>query len=322
MSISAVGSSLSSCTGYGVGQMTGSSRSERPDADEIAASIFERDDADGDGLLSLGETPLDEDRFNAIDADGDGYLTREELAEDAKSREQAKGSLSGQLTLLMQGVDSGELAASIVEKDDADGDGLLSFEETPLDEDRFNAIDANGDGFISADELSADMEENMAQGMAPPPAGGPGQGRDAETIVAEDDEDGDGLLSLSETPLDEDMFNSIDANGDGFISADELSAHMEESMAEGMTMPSEGAEAQAASASGASGSSGASSGSSESEEYDAYDLNKDGVVSFDELMQAYEGGDESLKSMFESMGGGVMSTRTRLAMEAYQAQMV
>jgi len=264
MSISAVGSSLSSCTGYGMGQMTGSSRSERPDADEIAASIFERDDTDGDGLLSLGETPLDEERFNAIDTDGDGFLTEEELAQDAKSREEAMGSLTGQLTLLMQGVDPSEMAASIVENDDTDGDGLLSFEETPLDEDMFNSIDADGDGFISADELSAHMEENMAEGMSMPTAG-------SEALAA----------SVS------------------------------------------GSETEAASASGSTSQSSGSSDSDDSDDYDVYDLNEDGVVSFDELMQAFQNGDDSLKSLFEGMGQGSMSAmRTRMAMEAYEAQMV
>lgn len=249
MSISAVDSTGVTGSGYGLGKMSGSSRSDAPSAEDFAASIFEQDDADGDGLLSLGETPLDEERFNSIDSDGDGYLTVEELSSDAQSHIDEMNSLMGQLTLKMQGVDTSEMVSSIFAKDDADGDGLLSFEETPLDEDQFDSIDADGDGFISVDELSADMEEKMAEGVPMPPSGAEGQ---------------------------------------------------------------------------AAASSGSSSSSSESEEeYDTYDLNEDGVVSFDELQQAYLGGDSSLKSVFESMGEGTMSMmKTRMAMEAYQAQMV
>lgn len=251
MSISAVDSSLSSCTGYGMGQTTGAS-SGRPSSDEIAASIFEKDDADGDGLLSLSETPLDEDRFNSIDTDGDGFLTEEELSADAEARHE-QGALQGQLTMMMQGIEPSEMVASIFEQDDADGDGLLSFDETPLDEDKFNSIDTDGDGFISTEELTADMEANMAEAMPMPPAG---------------------------------------------------------------------AEGQVASASG-SGGSESSSSSSESEEYDTYDLNQDGTVSLDELLQAFQSGDASLKTLFESMGEGVVSgMQTRMAINAYEAQMI
>lgn len=254
MSISAVDGSLASCTGYGMGQMAGSSGNRGPSSDEIAASIFERDDADGDGLLSLSETPLDQDRFDEIDTDGDGFLTQEELSQDAESH---MNNLTGQVGMMMQGLSPSDMAASIVESDDADGDGVLTLEETPLDEDQFNAIDADGDGFITADELSAHMEENMAEGMSMPPAG-------AEEMAAE--------VSGSATGI------------------------------------------------AASGSSSSSSGS---EEYDAYDLNEDGVVTVDELLQAFQSGDASLRTLFESMGEGMMSTmQTRMAMEAYQAQAV
>ena len=152
----------------------------------------------------------------------------------------------------------------------------------------------------------------------------------AASIFERDDADGDGVLILEETPLDEDQFNSIDADGDGFITAEELSAHMEENMAEGMPVAQVGMEEMAAEASGsasgtaASGASGSSSsGSDSSEEYDAYDLNEDGVVTLDELLQAYQGGDSNLRTLFESMGEGVVSSlQTRMAMDAYQAQMV
>jgi Ca2+-binding EF-hand superfamily protein len=136
----------------------------------------------------------------------------------------------------------------------------------------------------------------------------------AEFIVEKDDTDGDGLLSLEETPLDEDRFNEIDADGDGFISAEELSADAKQHMAAG-GMPPQGGGAEA----GAS----ASSDSSEStdEDYDTYDLNEDGVVTLDELLQAFKQGDQSLNSLFESLDNGTATATTqRLAMEAYQAQ--
>ncbi len=245
MSIAAVSGSSVFGVGYNINQSMNSSRNSGPSSDDIAASIVEKDDADGDGLLSLDETPLDEDRFNSIDADGDGFISAEELSADAQKHMNARSAFMGQLTLKMQDIDTGELAASIIENDDADGDGVLSLDETPLDEDTFNSIDTDGDGFITAEELSTDMEANMAQGMSAPPPGSNAQ--------------------ASET-----------------------------------------------------GSSGAQS----EEEYDEYDLNKDGVVSFDELLQAYNEGDNSLNSVFQSMGGTASGLTNRLAMRAYQAQMI
>lgn len=245
MSISAIDSTGVSGTGLTLQQMV---RGSQKSPDEMTAFIVEKDDADGDGLLSLKETPLDEDRFNAIDADGNGFISAEELSADAQQRMEDKNAMMGQLSCLMQEADPDEMAASIFERDDADGDGLLSLKETSLDEDRFNSIDTDGDGFITAEELSTHMQENAAQGA--PPTG-------------------------------------------------------------------QGMETQAASASG--------SGSDESEsdeEYDEYDLNKDGVVTIDELLQAYQGGDTSLSSLFQGMDDSdVSAQRQRMAMEAYQTQL-
>jgi hypothetical protein len=143
----------------------------------------------------------------------------------------------------------------------------------------------------------------------------------AASIVEKDDQDGDGLLSLSETPLDEDRFNEIDADGDGFISADELSAdaqaHQGENPppmegTEGMTMGEAQSSSQASSASSDSESS--------DEDYDQYDLNEDGVVTLDELMQAFRQGDQSLQSLFDGMDGGSSALTQRLANQAYKVE--
>ncbi|MGE4194894.1 MAG: EF-hand domain-containing protein [Pseudodesulfovibrio sp.] len=145
-------------------------------------------------------------------------------------------------------------------------------------------------------------------------------GEFASSIVEKDDQDGDGFLSLAETRLDEDRFNKIDADSDGLISTDELSADAEARMAEGPP-PMQGMEGMAMGDSDETqSSSGSGEESSSEEEYDELDLNKDGVVSMDELLQAYQQGDTSLQSLFDGLGGGNTSLVQRLANEAYLAQ--
>jgi Ca2+-binding EF-hand superfamily protein len=250
MSISAMDGSSTSSACFSFQGAFGSSQTQRPEADEVVSSIFEQDDADGDGLLSLEETPLDEDRFSSIDTDGDGFISSEELSSDMQAHMEQSAAM-GQLSVLMQTGNVEDMVSSIFEQDDADGDGLLSFEETPLDEEHFNIIDSDGDGYITAEELSADMQDKMAEGVMPPP-----------------------------------------------------------SMAEG-------AEQTAAASSGSSGSSG----ETDEEEYDEYDLNEDGVVSVEELLQAFNQGDTEAASQLQNMGEGLLSAMSqRFATQAYQQQ--
>lgn len=140
----------------------------------------------------------------------------------------------------------------------------------------------------------------------------------AASIVAKDDQDGDGFLSLAETPLDEDRFNEIDGDGDGLISTEELSADAEQRMAQGAP-PMQGMEGMAMGEAGASQSASGSGGESSDEEYDEYDFNEDGVVSMDELLQAIQQGDTSLQALINE-GGGNSALIQRLAAQAYQAQ--
>ncbi|QJB56089.1 EF-hand domain-containing protein [Pseudodesulfovibrio sp. zrk46] len=209
MSISALDSSTLAA-GFGMGQMGGMSGRQKMDSDEMAEFIVSKDDADGDGLLSLGETPLDEDRFNSIDADGDGFISSEELSADAESRKEEM-NLMGQLTMQMAGIDPSQMAASIFDQDDADGDGLLTLDETPLSEEIFNSIDTDGDGSISAEELTADIESKAAEGMPAPP---PGAQEQAAAASSES--------SSSSSSDSEEDYDVLDLNEDGVVSMSEL----------------------------------------------------------------------------------------------------
>ena len=64
----------------------------------------------------------------------------------------------------MQGreLDPSEFASKIMEKDDADGDGYITLEESGKDEEFFNRIDADGDGRINLDELEQAHEKMEA----------------------------------------------------------------------------------------------------------------------------------------------------------------
>lgn len=99
---------------------------------------------------------------------------------------------------------------------DTDGDGTVTLAEIQ-EKRRAEAagLDADGDGKISADELVAFEMNRLRPGV---------EARVAARIKALDS-DGDGLLSAAElamAPGPMMMFDRLDANSDGAISADEL----------------------------------------------------------------------------------------------------
>ncbi|WP_022660377.1 CREC-EF hand family protein [Paucidesulfovibrio longus] len=274
-----------------------------------------------------------------MDVSGIGSSTLASLSSDVLAQMRAN-----------RGGDSGEFAGSFVSDKDGDGDGLLSLEEAGIGQTRFDNADTDGDGYLTEEEISADMESRkkemdrmmgglnmLMQGM-----GGRGEGDFASSLISESDADGNGMLSQEESGLSDELFGALDADGDGSVSTEEINAAMRPP--DGMT-GAQGAEqsgetiAAAATASGVSGSGGSeSSGGTESasssdddEEYDEYDLNEDGVVTMDELRQAFANGDVSLESLFETDGAGRgqdegaggndgQSALMRMAMRAYEAQ--
>ncbi|WP_320172243.1 EF-hand domain-containing protein [Maridesulfovibrio sp.] len=222
---------------------------------------------------------------------------------------------------------SEDFVSSIIGDNDSDGDGQLSVDEAGFLEDIFSEIDADGDGYLSQEEMVSDLENRQQQmammgQMSVMMQGGDGSDL-IDTLMSELDSDGDSLISQEESGLDDELFSTLDTDGDGSISSEELQA--------GMTPPDVGMVSEGVASASSSGSSESSSSSSESEEdYDEFDYNKDGVVSFSELEQAYASGETSLEDIVgkssannqqeNENGQSGQSVLQRMAMQAYQEQ--
>ena len=91
---------------------------------------------------------------------------------------------------------------------DTDGDGYLSYQEFPGPGQHFDKMDADKDGFLTSEELLS--------GRPGPPPGGNG--------FENDDIDGDDMVSWDEFNGPEDLFDRLDADGDGYITREEADA--------------------------------------------------------------------------------------------------
>ena len=246
----------------------------------------------------------------ANDLDGDGVISEEEM-QAARESHNGQMSMMGGLGMLMRGMDPGSIADTLVADKDADGDGMLSQDESGLKDDFFSALDGDEDGLLSSGELASAMQSHRP--MGPPKA------EDlADAFVTKFDADGDGLLSQEESGLSAERFDSLDADGDGMVSGEELTEGLKASApgAQAATLT----EADSSSLAAPSGQAGGAESGDDDDDYDAYDLNKDGVVSMEELRQALLNGDVSLADVFGEDQSGGQSGLMRIAMRAYHAQ--
>jgi len=114
----------------------------------------------------------------------------------------------------------GPMGGVSFEELDANSDGALTLEELQArPAARFAEADTNGDGALSVEEVQAAMMRQRAEGM-----------------IARMDSNGDGLLQMDEMqPGDGQglsrMFDRVDADSSGDISAEEFAA-MQDKMAE------------------------------------------------------------------------------------------
>ncbi|MBT8136026.1 MAG: hypothetical protein KJO54_03325 [Gammaproteobacteria bacterium] len=119
----------------------------------------------------------------------------------------------------------------MLERGDTDSDGFLSLDElttihSERAERRFARVDADGDGLLSSDEIAAARED---RGNRKGPKGRKGKALDA----AELDTDSDGFVTLQEfttrgSTRAQEHFARVDADGDGLLSSDEISAARED----------------------------------------------------------------------------------------------
>ncbi len=151
-------------------------------------------DKNSDGKLSKEEAaalPRLATHFDEIDTDKDGFVTSAELHATMKNRH-------------------GQHAMQHLDKN---GDGLISREETiakPRLVQHFDELDTNKDGSLSKDELKA------------------GHRKVRQARFAKIDQNNDGHISLPEAessaPMLAKHFTTIDTNGDGFLTPEELQA--------------------------------------------------------------------------------------------------
>ena len=118
----------------------------------------------------------------------------------------------GQLSVQMYSLE--EMVEDIFAQDDADGDGLLSFEETPLSQEMFESMDADGDGYLTTDELSAGLESGYARSNAC-------QCR-SHRHSSNHRLSSSCWLPASSGSDDEEDYDELDLNQDGTVSMDEL----------------------------------------------------------------------------------------------------
>lgn len=183
------------------------------------------------------------------------------------------------------------ISKDIISQKDTDSDSSLSIDELGINEDQFSTLDTDSDGLVTQDEIASAIDSKLSSfdgtmpskdefasllsdlglEMPPPPSKSDENSAMSDEfssmIMSNYDSNGDSLLSSDEVSLlSDDEFSALDTNSDGTISADELSAAVE----------------QVASNAGTPPPSGGSGTVSQTEEYDELDTNKDGIVSQEE----------------------------------------
>ena len=184
--------------------------------------IFGALDTDGDGELSKGEIKNAAKSLRRLDANKDGQITMEEVRPDfgggqggIEGGRRGEGGPRGGGPPVDRGNDAEKMVKTLMAFD-KNGDGKLSKDELP---ERMQGMlergDSNKDGFLTPDEIRA-----MAR--AQQPASGGDQRRRVDPIFAALDLNHDGVLSEEEIDAAPASLKTLDRNGDGKLTMDEL----------------------------------------------------------------------------------------------------
>ena len=164
----------------------------------LASKLLSSLDSDGSGGLSIDETGLSQSVFDAMDTDQNGTVSADELAAALKKQREAMNN---------NPQNSQNQSSSQNSSGEMDAKTLLS---------------------------------SIMNGQMPPPPPTQGQsassGQSGSTNVASKlfsslDSDGSDGLSVDETGLSQSVFDSMDVNQDGSVSADELATALEKQRA-------------------------------------------------------------------------------------------
>ena len=203
----------------------------RPSPDQI----FTRLDANADGKITLDEVPderreMFERMFKRGDADGDGALSKEELtAVFAKFPPRPDGSAGDKRP---KGRPEGRPEPKqLFSRLDANGDGKVTLDEVPEQarpriEKLLKRADKDGDEAISLEEFSA-MKPPGKPGKGKPGKGKPEAGSEGRPNKPKRPEGAAGRPPGARPGPPMGLFGSLDADHDGQLSSDEISAAAE-----------------------------------------------------------------------------------------------
>ncbi len=230
-------SSSSSSSASGIAQLLAQMREAKQggEAEDFASTLIADHDTDGDGLLNSSEIGLDEDIFSAIDTDGDGALSAEEItAEEERRKTQGafNAAMAGYSVNSTSGTTADNLAATLLSALDTDTDGLLSSEESGLDDESFSALDSDGDGTLSTEELTAALEDVVTQMQDAAMNMTASQTTETEESATSTQAAG-GSGGAGGSDDSEEEYDALDLNEDGVVSADELRQAMQSGLLSG-----------------------------------------------------------------------------------------